>query len=211
MDELDRFFCFYDDPDYIKDADRDSSLLRRWHRVLWSKELPNGGRAEWLTDPRSIEITHAAPHGLVRVSSDTIATTHSRYLPKLWAELAPDEQLRYERAFYTIGGFLIFPIHAESINQVRGRRAGRGDLGPAVQRLKQESGEGLWVGGVTLPLALADLGLIDEFEFLVQPVLAGHGPTLLSGLRERIELELVDRQEFRSGAVALRYRPLRAA
>jgi dihydrofolate reductase len=85
----------------------------------------------------------------------------------------------------------------------------RGDVGPAVQRLKQESGEGLWVGGVTLPLALADLGLIDEYEFVVHPVLAGHGPTLLAGLRERIQLELVGRHEFRSGAVALRYRPAR--
>ena len=82
-----------------------------------------------------------------------------------------------------------------------------GDLGHAVQRLKEEPGTGLWVGGVTLPLALADLGLIDEYEFLVQPVLAGHGPTLLSGLRERIQLELVHRREFRSGAVAVRYRP----
>ena len=71
---------------------------------------------------------------------------------------------------------------------------------------KQEPGEGLFVGGVTLPLALADLGLIDEYEFLVQPVLAGHGPTLLAGLREHIQLELVDRHELRSGVVALRYR-----
>jgi dihydrofolate reductase len=86
----------------------------------------------------------------------------------------------------------------------------RGDVGPAIQRLKQESGEGLWVGGVTLPLALANLGLIDEYEFLVQPVLAGHGPTLLAGLRGRIQLDLVDRHELRSGAVALRYRPTRA-
>lgn len=82
----------------------------------------------------------------------------------------------------------------------------RGDAGHAVARLKQEPGEGLWVGGVTLPLALADLGLIDEYEFLVQPILAGHGPRLLAGLRERISLELVDRREFRSGAVAVRYR-----
>jgi dihydrofolate reductase len=86
----------------------------------------------------------------------------------------------------------------------------RGDLADAVRRLKEEPGEGLFVGGVTLPLALADLGLIDEYAFVVQPVLAGHGPTLLSGLRERIRLELVDRQDFRSGAVALRYRPTRA-
>jgi dihydrofolate reductase len=87
----------------------------------------------------------------------------------------------------------------------------QGDLSQAVQRLKQESGEGLWVGGVTLPLELADLGLIDEYEFLVQPVLAGHGPTLLAGLRERIQLELVGRQEFQSGAVAMRYLPTRIA
>ena len=83
-----------------------------------------------------------------------------------------------------------------------------GDLGPAVQALKDQPGEGLFVGGVTLPLALADLGLIDEYEFLVQPVLAGHGPTLLAGLRERVQLELVDRQDFRSGAMALRFRPV---
>ena len=85
-----------------------------------------------------------------------------------------------------------------------------GDLGNAVRRLKEGAGEGLFVGGVTLPLALADLGLIDEYEFVVQPVLAGHGPTLLAGLRERVELKLVDRHEFQSGAVALRYQPSRA-
>ncbi len=82
-----------------------------------------------------------------------------------------------------------------------------GDLGDAVRRLKAEPGDGLFVGGVTLPLALADLGLIDEYEFVVLPVVAGHGPRLLDGLGERLELELVGRQEFRSGAVAMRYHP----
>ena len=86
----------------------------------------------------------------------------------------------------------------------------QGDVGDAVQQLKQEPGEGLGLGGVTLPLALADLGLIDEYEFVVVPILAGHGPTLFAGLRERLELELVGRQELRSGAVALRYQPGRA-
>lgn len=86
----------------------------------------------------------------------------------------------------------------------------QGGLGEAVQRLKQELGEGLFVGGVTLPVALTDLGLIDEYEFVVHPILAGHGPTLLAGLHERIQLELVERNEFRSGAVALRYRPTRS-
>jgi dihydrofolate reductase len=83
----------------------------------------------------------------------------------------------------------------------------QGDLAEAVQQLKAEPGKGVYVGGVTLPLALADLGLIDEYEFVVHPVVAGHGPTLLAGLRERLELKLVGRQEFRSGAVALRYHP----
>lgn len=83
----------------------------------------------------------------------------------------------------------------------------RGDLEHEVRRLKEQPGEGLWVGGVALPRALADLGLIDEYELLVQPVLAGHGPTLFAGLAERIELALVDRQELPSGAIALRYRP----
>jgi dihydrofolate reductase len=86
----------------------------------------------------------------------------------------------------------------------------RGALGPAVQRLKEEDGAGLWVGGVTLPTALASLGLIDEYELVVHPVVAGHGPTLLAGLRGRIRLELVARQELGSGTVALRYRPVRA-
>jgi dihydrofolate reductase len=87
----------------------------------------------------------------------------------------------------------------------------RGDLGEAVQQLKREPGKGLFVGGVKLPLALADLGLIDEYEFVVQPILAGHGPTLFAGLSERLELRLVGRQEFRSGTVALRYQPRCAA
>lgn len=82
-----------------------------------------------------------------------------------------------------------------------------GDLEQAVRQLKDQPGDGVFVGGVTLPLALANLGLIDEYEFVVQPVIAGHGPTLLAGLRERVELKLVGRHEFASGAVALRYQP----
>ena len=83
----------------------------------------------------------------------------------------------------------------------------QGDLGEAVHQLKQEPGDGLAVGGVTLPLALANLGLIDEYEFVVHPIVAGHGPTLVAGLSERLELKLIGRQELGSGAVALRYQP----
>src|SRR6202051_1968057 len=85
----------------------------------------------------------------------------------------------------------------------------RGDLGNAVQQLKREAGKGLLVGGVKLPLALAELGLIDEYEVVGQPRLVGHGPTLFAGLSKRIDLRLVSRLEFGSGAVAMRYEPRR--
>jgi dihydrofolate reductase len=81
--------------------------------------------------------------------------------------------------------------------------------GKAVQRLKRESGKGLFVGGVKLPLALAQLVLIDEYEFVVQPRLVGHGPTVFAGLSKCVDLKLVSRLEFGSGAVAVRYEPRR--
>jgi len=81
----------------------------------------------------------------------------------------------------------------------------RGDVGTAVQRLKRQSGNGLFVGGVQLPLALTELGLIDEYEFMVHPRVAGHGPTLFAGLSKPLDLRLVSRLELGSGAVAMRY------
>ena len=83
----------------------------------------------------------------------------------------------------------------------------RGDLRTAVEQLKRAPGKGILLGGVTLPLALAELRLIDEYEFVVHPRVAGHGPTLLAGLSNRIDLTLVSRQELGSGAVAMRYVP----
>jgi dihydrofolate reductase len=85
----------------------------------------------------------------------------------------------------------------------------RGDLGKAVQQLKREPGKGLFTAGVKLPLGLAELGLIDEYEFVVHPRIAGHGPTLFAGLSKWVDLKLVSRLEFRSGAVVMRYEPRR--
>jgi dihydrofolate reductase len=82
-----------------------------------------------------------------------------------------------------------------------------GDLEKAVQQLKRKPGNELLVGGVKLPLALAELGLIDEYEFVVHPRLSGHGPTLFAGLSKPLDLKLVSRLEFRSGAVAMQYEP----
>jgi dihydrofolate reductase len=83
----------------------------------------------------------------------------------------------------------------------------RGDqLETTIRQLKRQPGRGLFVGGVKLPMALAVLGLIDEYEFVVHPRLVGHGPTLFAGLSRQVELKFVSRQEFGSGAVAMRYK-----
>ena len=85
----------------------------------------------------------------------------------------------------------------------------RGDLRKAVEKLKQEPGKGLLIGGVKLPFALAEMGLIDEYEFVIHPKIAGHGPTLFAGLSKHVDLKLVSKIELCSGAVAMRYEPRR--
>jgi len=83
----------------------------------------------------------------------------------------------------------------------------RGDLEKTVRQLKQEPGNGLFLGGVKLAQALAEMELIDEYEFIVHPRVTGHGPTLFAGLSKPLDLKLVSRVEFKSGAVAMRYVP----
>ena len=85
----------------------------------------------------------------------------------------------------------------------------RGDLESAVRKLKRASSDGLFVAGVKLAMTLTELALIDEYEFLVHPRLAGHGPTLFAGLSKYVDLKLVSRLEFGSGALAMRYEPRR--
>lgn len=85
----------------------------------------------------------------------------------------------------------------------------RGDLKKAVEELKRQPGKGLFTGGVKLPTALAELGLIDEYEFVVHPRVAGRGPAPFAGLSKPLDLKLVSRQELGSGAVVLKYEPKR--
>jgi dihydrofolate reductase len=123
-----------------------------------------------------------------------------------WPEWMADWMIPFARAIDRAKKYVV----SSTLDQVDwNAELVQGDLEKAVRQLKREPGKGLSVAGVTLPLALADLGLIDEYEFVVLPILAGHGPTLFAGLRERLDLKLVGRQEFRSGAVALRYQPRR--
>ena len=124
MNDIDVEYCFYDDPDYVGDADRDSHILQGWHAQLWSKALPGGDQMLWSTDQEFPCLTHGSHLGAFRVSSDTIATTHANYsrsrIPEMWAELGSFERNGYERGFYRIGGFIVFPRHDRSINQLRG-------------------------------------------------------------------------------------------
>jgi dihydrofolate reductase len=85
----------------------------------------------------------------------------------------------------------------------------RGDLASAVRELKRQPGKGILTGGVKLPLALAELDLIDEYELVVHPRVVGYGPALFAGLSKPVDLKLVSRQELGSGAVAMRYEPIR--
>lgn len=84
-----------------------------------------------------------------------------------------------------------------------------GDVANAVRRLKEQAGRGISLGGVRLPAALAAAGLIDEYTFVVHPMIAGRGPRLLEGVDDTFEL--VERRDFRSGATMQRYRPVDAA
>jgi dihydrofolate reductase len=141
-----------------------------------------------------------------RVTYEMMESAWRKPVTGVWPDWVQEWQLPFAEAIHRAKKYVV----SSTLSAVDwNAELVRGDLGQAVQQLKQETGEGLLLGGVTLPRALADLGLIDEYGFVVQPVLAGHGPTLLAGLGERIQLELVDRKEFPSGAVAQRYRPAR--
>ena len=81
-----------------------------------------------------------------------------------------------------------------------------GDLREAIIALKRRTPRGLLVGSPALSAALEQLGLIDEYRLAIHPVLAGHGPTLFSGLSPSSRIRLLDVRRFRSGVMALHYR-----
>jgi hypothetical protein len=123
MDGWQPDFCFYDDPELPagEDADKWSPQLRRTHQKLWTKRLPTGPTLELADD---LSVTGPGPVAGRWLSSDTIATTHQRYqaikTAGLWEQLATEAQTRYDRGFYRLGAFIVFPSHQQSINQGRG-------------------------------------------------------------------------------------------
>ena len=89
----------------------------------------------------------------------------------------------------------------------RNTRIVRTNLHDEILKLKKDQGTNILIGGVSVPSQLIELGLVDEYRFVVSPIVAGEGRRLLEGvsLRERLQLKLVESKSFKSGCVALRY------
>jgi dihydrofolate reductase len=99
-------------------------------------------------------------------------------------------------------------VFSRSLDTAEGNtRIVRTNLQDEILKLKQERGKNILVGGVDIPSQLIELGLVDEYRFVVQPIVAGEGRRLLEGvsLPEKLQLKLVESKPFKSGCVALRY------
>jgi len=127
-----------------------------------------------------------------------------------WPEVAKNQSMNkasneFARTFDSINR-VVFSRSLDSVED-KHTRIVRTDLRDEILRLKQERGKSILVGGVSVASQLMELGLVDEYRFVVGPIVAGEGSRLLEGvsLRERLQLKLVESKIFRSGCVALRY------
>jgi dihydrofolate reductase len=99
-------------------------------------------------------------------------------------------------------------VFSRSLDCVEGNtRIVRTNLRDEILKLKKEQGKNILIGGVDIPSQLIELGLVDEYRFVVQPIVAGEGRRLLEGmsLPEKLQLKLVESKIFKSGCVALHY------
>lgn len=112
----------------------------------------------------------------------------------------------FARAFDSVSQIVVF---SRSLDRVEGKNARivRANLRDEILKLKQEPGGNIVAGGVTLPSQLMELGLVDEYQFVIHPVLAGEGRRLLEGsnLQENLKLKLAESKSLKSGCIALRY------
>jgi dihydrofolate reductase len=110
----------------------------------------------------------------------------------------------FAEAFDAVKRIIVF---SQSLDRAEGKntRVLRTNLRDEVLKLKQEQGRPILTGGVTLPAQLVELGLVDEYRFVVHPVLAGEGRRLLEGINSQEKLKLMESKSFKSGHVALRY------
>jgi dihydrofolate reductase len=130
-----------------------------------------------------------------------------------WSDVAKNppsgdrkEDIEFARAFDAIDNIVVF---SRSLDKAEGKntRIVRTNLHDETLKLKQGQGKNILLGGVTIPSQLAELGLIDEYRFVVHPIVIGEGRRLFEGinLQEKLQLKLVESTVFKSGAVVLRY------
>jgi dihydrofolate reductase len=127
-----------------------------------------------------------------------------------WPEVAKNQSMtkasnEFARTFDSINK-IVFSGSLDSAED-KNTKIVRTNLHDEILKLKQEQGKNILVGGVSIPSQLIELGLVDEYRFVVSPIVAGEGGRLLEGvsLRERLQLKLVESKTFKSGCVAIRY------
>ncbi len=127
-----------------------------------------------------------------------------------WPEVAKSQSMtkasnEFARAFVSINK-VVFSRSLESAED-KSTRIVRTNPRDEILKLKQEEGKSILLGGVSIPSQLIELGLVDEYRFVVGPIVVGEGRRLLEGvsLPERLQLKLVESKIFESGCVALRY------
>ncbi len=127
-----------------------------------------------------------------------------------WPEVAKHQSMtkasnEFARTFDSINKIVFSRSLAGA--EDRNTRIVRTNLHDEIHKLKQEQGQNILIGGVSIPSQLIELGLVDEYRFVVSPIVAGEGRRLLEGvsLRERLQLKRVESKSFKSGSVALRY------
>jgi dihydrofolate reductase len=118
----------------------------------------------------------------------------------------PTARSEFARAFVAVGNIVVF---SRSLDKAEGpnTRIVRTNLQDEILKLKQEEGKDIHTGGVDLASQLAALGLIDEYRFVVHPIVVGEGRRLFEGinLQEKLQLKLIESTALKSGAVVLRY------
>ena len=127
-----------------------------------------------------------------------------------WPEVAKNQSMdkasnEFAKAFVSISK-IVFSRTLDTAED-KNTRIVRTNLRDEILKLKQENGKSILLGGVSIPSQLIELGLVDEFRFVIGPIIAGEGRRLLEGvsLPETLQLKLVESKIFKSGCVAHRY------
>ena len=152
----------------------------------------------------------------IRLTRDADTFVYGRKTYQLmvpyWPDVAknPSGQTKadyeFAQAFDAVDKIIVFSQSLDSPAEEKTRIV-RSGLHDEILKLKQEQGKNILTGGVTIPSQLAELGLIDEYHFVVHPIVVGEGRRLFEGinLQEKLQLKLVESTVFKSGCVALRY------